>query len=38
MKVTGITVCGSVAEHSPEAIERYGRYIDDVRQLGESGK
>ena len=38
MKVTGITVCGSVAEHSPESLERYGRYIDEVQQLGENGK
>jgi putative NADPH-quinone reductase len=38
MTVTGITVCGSVAEHSPEALKRYGRYIDTVRQLGEGGK
>jgi len=38
MKVTGITVCGSVAEHSPEALERYGRYIGHVQQLGEGGK
>lgn len=34
MKVTNITVCGSVAEHSPEALERYGRYIDDACKLG----
>ena len=38
MKVTAITVCGSVAEHSPEATERYGGYIDHVRQLGVGGK
>ena len=34
MKVTGINVCGSVAEHSAKASQRYGRYIDDVCQLG----
>jgi putative NADPH-quinone reductase len=38
MKVTGITVCGSVAEHSPESLKRYGRYIDQAQQLGEGGK
>lgn len=38
MKVTAITVYGSVAEHSAEASKRYGRYIDNVRQLGEGGK
>lgn len=38
MKVTAITVCGSVAEHSSEASKRYCSYIDHVRQLGESGK
>ena len=36
MDVTGITVCGSVAEHSAEASERYSHYIDAVHQLGNS--
>lgn len=36
MKVTGITVYGSVAEHSAEALERYGRYIEDARGLGKA--
>jgi hypothetical protein len=34
MTVTGITVCGSVTEHSAEAAKRYNQYIKDVRQLG----
>ncbi len=38
MKVTGITVYGSVAEHSPEALERYSRYIEDARGLGKAAK
>lgn len=38
MKVTGITVCGSVAEHSPEATKRYERYIDAARELGNEAK
>ena len=34
MTVTDITVFGSVAEHSSEALERYRRYIDDARKSG----
>lgn len=35
MRVTGISVFGSVAEHSPKALKRYDRYLDSMRQLGE---
>lgn len=34
MKVTGITVCDSVSNHSPKDSKRYGRYIERVYQLG----
>jgi NAD(P)H dehydrogenase (quinone) len=38
MHVAGITVCGSVAEHSADALERYSRYIDDAYKLGIAAK
>ena len=38
MKVTGITICGLVVDHSPKSSKRYGRYIDTVRQLGNEAK
>ncbi len=38
MKVTGITICGLVVDHSTKSSKRYGRYIDDVRQLGNEAR
>lgn len=38
MTVTGITISGSVVEHSAEASARYGHYIDAARQLGQELK
>jgi len=38
MKVTGITICGLVIDHSPKSSKRYSRYIDDVRQLGNEAR
>jgi NAD(P)H dehydrogenase (quinone) len=38
MTVTGITVCGSVGEHSVDASKRYERYIEDARHLGNEVK
>lgn len=38
MKVTGITVCGLVTEHSAEESESYSHYIDAAHRLGSNGR
>ena len=38
MSVTGVSVFGSVAEHTPEALKRYGHYITTSQQLGKIAK
>lgn len=37
MSVRGISIFGSVGEHSPQALKRYKRYIDSSYTLGENG-
>ncbi len=37
MSVRGISVFGSVAEHSSEASKHYSKYIDAAQALGENG-